>query len=125
MNSKTIYSVSVWREDWWDFLGGQDMIHTEGTFRVDYGVNVCGITTENSYVETAGGCDKCEYNIEKSGVGSYVGEVTGHAIWATIQIPTIKCSQDTSVSCDRYCNEDGNGHGDKWGAVGCGCLAVP
>ncbi|MEA2034289.1 MAG: hypothetical protein U9N40_02175 [Euryarchaeota archaeon] len=121
---KTIYAVTVWREDWWDFFGNQNLLHTQGKFYVDYGIKVDSIL-DQTYVQTAGGCDRCEFTHYTSGAGTYVGQVTASAIWATLQAPTIKCSQDTWVSCDRNCNEDGNGVSDKWGAIGCGCLAIP
>ena len=121
---KTIYAVTVWREDWWDFFGNLNLLHTEGKFYVDYGINVNSIL-DQTYVQTAGGCDRCDFTHSTSGAGTYCGQVTASAIWATIWTPTIKCSQDTWVSCDKYCNEDGNGVGDKWGAIGCGCEAIP
>lgn len=102
---KTIYAVTVWREDWWDFWGNLNLLHTEGKFYVDYGINVNSII-DQTYVQTAGGCDRCEFTHSTSGAGTYCGQVTASAIWATLQAPTIKCSQDTWVSCDRYCNED-------------------
>ena len=121
---KTIYAVTVWREDWWNYLGNLNLLHTQGKFYVDYGVEVVSIV-DQTYVQTAGGCDRCEFTHYTSGEGTYCGQVTSSAIWATIWTPTIKFSQDAWVSCDMLCREDGDGVADKWGAIGCGCLAVP
>ncbi|MFA6332161.1 MAG: hypothetical protein WCX22_04345 [Methanoregula sp.] len=123
-NIKSLQSITVWREDWWDYLGELNLLHTQGRFYVDIGVEVDSVI-DQSYAQTAGPCDRCDFTHYSSGAGSSEGQVTTSGLWATIWTPTIKMSQDAWVSCDLNGDEDGNGHGDKWGAIGIGCLAVP
>jgi len=121
---KSIQAITVWREDWWDYLSELNLIHTQGRFYVDIGVTVSSVI-DQSYAQTAGPCDRCAFTHTPSGAGTYEGQVSTSAIWATIWTPTIKMSQDAWVSCDLNGAYDGAGHGDKWGAIGLGCLAVP
>ena len=124
INVKSLQSITVWRKDWWDYLGERNLLHTQGRFYVDIGVKVDSVT-DQSYAQTAGPCDRCEFTHSTSGAGTSQAQVTTSALWATIWTPTIKMSQDAYVSCNLNGQESGNGHGDKWGSIGIGCLAVP
>jgi len=121
---KSVQAITVWREDWWDYLGELNLLHTQGRFYVDIGITVSSVI-DQSYAQTAGPCDRCTFTHSASGAGTMEGQVTTSAIWATIWTPTIKMSQDAWVSCDLNGYADGDGNGDKWGAIGLGCLAVP
>lgn len=121
----TYYIVTVWREDWWEFLGDKNLLHTEGDFYVDYGNEVENIL-DHSYTETALGFDRCTFDHSTTGAGTIVGEVDTYALWALDScVAVTKCDQDAWVSCDCWCNADGDGYGDKWIAIGCGCYAYP
>jgi len=116
----TLYIVTVTRTDEYRNYFGEirASLTAKGTFYVEYGSSITGITDLSSYYTTFP-YSTCEYSHYTSGVGTTVGQVNAHlktgSLFARAQI-------DNWVSCNNWLTTNDGGTTSTWmSGSGDGC----
>ena len=116
----TLYIITVTRTDEYRNYFGEirASLTAKGTFYVEYGSSITGITDLSSYYTTFP-YSTCEYSHYTSGVGTAVGQVNAHlktgSLFARAQI-------DNWVSCNSWLTTNDGGTTSTWmSGSGDGC----